>query len=217
MRQRAPRTPRLKRRALARSEDAIERRRFASIDGEPVGAAHLEHARCEPAPVLVRHPLRGVLPALLVPVHPWRGEREVTKVAREPGLGRRVPRAQTRIVGLARSHDVLDVGLGGGCETRAGVLRSPRRIRAGRARNLRDRRRARGRPDTSRAPAHARRRGLRRRCVFCKLFDPPRGATRARAPARKAPTRPAFRANGHLAACNITFAVRKRRTREQNR
>ena len=72
-----------------------------------------------------------------------------------------------------------------------GVLRSPRRIRAGGARNLRDRRRAGGRPDTSRAPAHARRRGPRRRCVFCKLFDPPGGAMRARAPARKAPTRPA--------------------------
>ena len=61
---------RLKRRALAGTEDSIEGRRFSPIDGEPVGPADLEHPCCEPATVAGRDPLRGVLAALLVAVHP---------------------------------------------------------------------------------------------------------------------------------------------------
>ena len=106
----------LERRALATGENALERLRLTPVDRKPVGLTHVDDPPGEPAPVPVRNPLRRVLPALLVPVHLGRREREVAEVAREPGPGLSVRGAKPRIVGLARGDHMLDVGLGRGCE-----------------------------------------------------------------------------------------------------
>ena len=74
-------------------ENPFKRRGLAPVHGEPVGALHFEHPPSEPAPVPVRDPLSRVLAALLVAVHPGRGEGEVPKVRRESPLRRPVRRA----------------------------------------------------------------------------------------------------------------------------
>ena len=83
-------------RALAPSENPIEHRRFAPIDGETMGTTNLEHPRCEPAPVPSRDPLGGVLAALLVAIHPGRRQREVANVAGQARPGLAIARAQSR-------------------------------------------------------------------------------------------------------------------------
>ena len=85
----------LERSALATSENPVERVRFTTIDGETVGATDSDDASCEPATILGRDPLGGILAALLVAVHGRRSEREVAKVAGKAGLGPCNPRAQS--------------------------------------------------------------------------------------------------------------------------
>ena len=85
-----------KRGAAAPSEDSIERRRFAPVDGKTVSPADVDHTACEPAAVPVRDPLGCVLTALLVTVDPRRCQSEIAKVARKPAPGLDVPGAQTR-------------------------------------------------------------------------------------------------------------------------
>ena len=97
---------RLERRALAAGEDALERRRFAPVDRKSVGLTHVDDPPREPTPIPDRDPLRRILPALLVPVHLGRREREVAEVTREPGPGFGVRGTQAGIVRLNRSDRV---------------------------------------------------------------------------------------------------------------
>ena len=82
----------LERRALATGENALERLRLTPVDRKPVGLTHVDDPPGEPAPVPVRNPLRRVLPALLVPVHLGRREREVAGRRARTGPGSQRPR-----------------------------------------------------------------------------------------------------------------------------
>ena len=96
---------------LALGEHGFQCARLAPVDGENVLLPHLDDPTCKPAPVPFRQPLGRVLVALLVPIHPRTGERQIQRVVGEPALGVRAGGAQPAVMRLGTSHDVLDVGL----------------------------------------------------------------------------------------------------------
>ena len=93
----------------------------APVDGEAVGAIHLDDPGREPAPVPGGEPFAGVLAGLLVAVYPGRGEGEVSEVPGKSGLRHTIGRAELRVVRFACRDHVLDVGYAGRCEASAGV------------------------------------------------------------------------------------------------
>ena len=78
--------------------------------GEPVPALDRHDPGCEPAPVQPQQPLPGILPALLVPVHRGRCQRQVQEVGGEPPPRARVRSTQPAVVRL-RCRDLCSISV----------------------------------------------------------------------------------------------------------
>ena len=88
----------------ATRQDALQSLSLPPVDRQPVLPLHRDDPAREPAAVHPRHPLAGVLPALLVSVHRRRRQRQVPQVGREPVLRGRVCNSQPAVVSFGRSR-----------------------------------------------------------------------------------------------------------------
>ena len=84
---------------------------FLQVNRQPVLQLHRQHAAGEPALVVLRLPLGRVLGDLLVGVQPQGRQRQVIQVAPEAFAYLRAGRAESRVVRLGQSNDVLSIRL----------------------------------------------------------------------------------------------------------